>query len=196
MDIDKMIDFGSLNNLEPEKGRILISEPFLDDNYFKRSVVLLCEHNEEGTFGFVLNNYVDLKLPEIMADFPEVNTRIGIGGPVETNNLYYIHTMGEKLEGSLEIMEGLWMGGSYEIMKLLLESDQTDVSTFRFFVGYSGWEPEQLDEELKRNSWIVSNASVADIMNTSQEKLWAESLRAMGKRHSIVANFPEDPTLN
>lgn len=192
----ELIDFKKLNKLKPKKGRVLISEPFLDDDYFKRSVVLLCEHNEEGTFGFVLNNYMDFPLTEIMDDFPEFNSRISVGGPVNNDNLYYIHTLGEKIPGSIEVLPGIFMGGNFDEMKLLIEKGEIKENEIRFFVGYSGWTLGQLDNELKNSAWIVSIADAETLMDTSIENLWKKILGEMGENHQLFSNYPEDPNLN
>ena len=192
----ELINFKKLNKLKPKKGRVLISEPFLDDDYFKRSVVLICEHNEEGSFGFVLNNYMEFPLTEIMDDFPEFNSRISIGGPVNNDNLYYIHIVGEKIKGSLEILPGIYMGGSFDEMKSLIESNEIKENEIRFFVGYSGWALGQLEKELKESAWIVSIADKETLMDTSIENLWKKILGQMGENHQLFSNYPEDPNLN
>ena len=92
-------------------GSLLISEPFLADSCFKRSVVLLSEHDKHGTLGFILNKPTDLKLNEAVEDFPEFNVPLYFGGPVDTETLFYIHTLGNKLEGSREIAAGVFWGG-------------------------------------------------------------------------------------
>jgi putative transcriptional regulator len=192
----ELINFKKLNKLKPKKGRVLISEPFLDDDYFKRSVVLLCEHNEEGSFGFVLNNYMDFPLTEIMDDFPDFKSKISMGGPVNNDNLYYIHTLGEKITGSLEILPGIFMGGSFDEMKSLIELKEINENEIRFFVGYSGWTLGQLENELKESAWIVSIADAETLMDTSIENLWKKILGEMGENHQLFSNYPEDPNLN
>lgn len=192
----ELINFKKLNKLKPKKGRVLISEPFLDDDYFKRSVVLLCEHNEEGSFGFVLNNYMEYPLTEIMDDFPEFQTKISIGGPANNDNLYYIHTVGDKITGSIEVLPGNFMGGSFEEMKSGIETGLIKENEIRFFVGYSGWTLGQLEGELKESAWIVSIADAETLMDTSIENLWKKILGEMGENHQLFSNYPEDPNLN
>lgn len=192
----ELLDFKKLNKIKPSKGKVLISEPFLDDDYFKRSVVLLCEHNEEGSFGFVLNNFIDIQLTDLIEDLPAFATKISIGGPVSADNLYYIHTLGDAIPGSIEVVDGVYMGGSFDVLRLALESGTLKKDQLRFFVGYSGWSPGQLDEELERSSWFVGQASGAQIMDVDIEDLWKTILSSMGQNHSLIANYPEDPTLN
>ena len=191
-----MIDFNPKSRLKPEKGRILISEPFLNDPYFKRTVILLCEHNEEGSFGFVLNRYLDMSITRIMKEFPDLNTKVGVGGPVQNQNLFFLHTLGEKLEGSKEVYNGVYMGGNFDVLKLMIETGQIEEKDVRFFVGYSGWSADQLDQELKEKSWIVSPTSQNAIMNTTNDSLWGDSLKALGKKYAYLANFPENPRHN
>ena len=124
-----MLDLNVYNTLVPKKGRLLITEPFLESEYFHRAVILLCEHNEEGTFGFVLNNYVDIDLSEFEG-VPEFETKISLGGPVSVKNLYYIHTLGEKLPGSIQVKDNLYAGGDFDILKEMIAASK--LLTIRF----------------------------------------------------------------
>ncbi|MEM7162157.1 MAG: YqgE/AlgH family protein [Bacteroidota bacterium] len=191
-----MIEFNPQSRLSPEKGRILISEPFLSDPYFKRTVILLCEHNDEGSFGFVLNRYLDMGISRIMKEFPDIETKVGVGGPVQNQNLFFLHTLGDVLEGSTEVVNGVFMGGNFDILKLMIESGKIDESNVRFFVGYSGWSADQLDQELKEKSWIVAPSNKHSIMSTSNDSLWGDSLKSLGKKYAHLANFPENPRYN
>ena len=190
------MDFIPKNKLKPGKGRLLISEPFLDDPYFNRTVIQLCEHNEEGSFGFVLNKYVQLDIQEVLDDFPQFKGKIGLGGPVNNSNLYYIHTLGDAVEGSMHIVDDLYIGGNFETIRALLESGQLSESEIRFFVGYSGWTKNQLDEEINQNAWYVAESSNLALMQISSASMWKEVLKKMGKEFALLANFPIDPGLN
>lgn len=190
------IDFSPDSSVVPLKGQVLLSEPFLNDPYFKRTVILLCEHNEEGSFGFVLNNYIDVDLDQIMENMPSFGGKISIGGPVRNSNLYYIHTLGDQIEDSLEILPGVFMGGNFETLRKLLYAGKLEKNQVRFFVGYSGWSPEQLQGEIKANSWFVTNADKEVVMNTEIEDLWKVIMKKFGKKGEIISKMPEDPTLN
>ncbi len=189
-------------NLDPEstvtpaRGRLLISEPYLPDPYFRRTVVLLCEHNTEGSFGFVLNRYLDMDIGDLMENMPPIHTRVSIGGPVQSGNLYYLHAFGPRVEGSMEVLDGVHMGGDFEQLRSLLATDPRLSRHVRFFVGYSGWGEQQLEKELGQRSWIVGPATKRHVMNTQVKDLWGDSLRAMGRAFAPLANFPEDPGLN
>lgn len=175
---------------------MLISEPFLEDPYFKRTVILLCDHDEEGSFGFILNRYVDLTLPEVLDGMPNMGNRISIGGPVLNTNLYYIHTLGDIIEGSQEISPGLYMGGDFEQVQSLILTGVIRDDQIRFFVGYSGWSENQLDGELAEKAWYVCDASNLPLMDTHCEDIWSLALREMGGDFANLAHFPSDPTLN
>lgn len=188
--------FKHSNGLKPKKGRILLSEPFLEDDYFKRSVILLCDYNEEGAFGFVLNNYITIRLNELVEDVAEFDTTLSLGGPVNTNNLYYIHTLGDKLPGASELMEGIHIGGDFDLLKQFIAEGKVKPSQVKFFLGYSGWSANQLDEELEDNSWIVTDSDSNIIMQEENEKLWENTLKQMGGKFKIISDFPKDPNLN
>lgn len=194
-DVDKFIKVSS-NNLNPRKGRLLLSEPLMGDFYFGRSVVLLAEHNEEGSFGVVLNKPVSKAFNEVISDFPDYDGQLFIGGPVETNRLFFIHTVGELIEGSIEIGSGIYWGGDIEIVKELLFLKSITPDQIRFSVGYSGWSPDQLQNELKKNSWLVSKHLNKNILQMNPENMWKELLEPMGKQYKHWPKFPSNPGLN
>ncbi len=189
-------NIGPKNNIKPRKGKVLLSEPYLDDPYFRRTVILLCEHNEEGSFGFVMNNYLEIELQQIMEDLPYLDTRISIGGPVNNSNLYYIHTLGDAIEGSVEVIEGIYMGGDFDQLKDKLNKGDIKEGQIRFFVGYSGWSANQLDGELDSKSWFIANVKADWLMDTEETDLWKKVMSSMGKKGEIIANLPDDPSLN
>lgn len=183
------------NKLEPVSGRVLISEPFLDDAYFGRSVVLLCEHSADGTFGFVLNNYIEIDVRDLVPEIPQPASRLSIGGPVKTGNLYYLHTAGD-IEGSVKVIDNVHMGGDFDEIKFRLANNLLGLDQVRFFVGYSGWESGQLEEELERNSWLVAEMNADEIMKTRHKDLWSGLMKRQGNDYAPMANFPKDPALN
>ncbi|MBN3034694.1 MAG: YqgE/AlgH family protein [Bacteroidales bacterium] len=184
------------NNLKPSKGKVLISEPFLLDYYFKRSVVLLAEHNDEGTFGLIINKPVDIKFNDLLKDFPQFDAQIFLGGPVKTDSLFYIHSLGNMIEESIPIIEGLYWGGDIDLVKEMISLGRVSNEEIKFFAGYAGWVPKQLDGELERNSWLVSNLTVDAIMKSDPAKLWDLCLRNLGGEYTLWSNFPADPSMN
>lgn len=195
MELD--IDFFSIeNNKVARQGRVLISEPFLNDTYFRRSVVLLTEHSEEGSVGFVLNKPVDLSVSDVLTDFPEIDTEVSIGGPVNTNTIHYIHTLGEAVPNSVQVFNNLYWGGDFEVIKEMISTGQIKGSEIRFFLGYAGWSPKQLDNELSENAWLVSEMKAEHIMQGPDDNLWKEILEKSGDKYKTWVNFPENPGLN
>lgn len=195
MELD--IDFFSIdNNKVAKQGRVLISEPFLNDTYFRRSVVLLTEHTDEGSVGFVLNKPVDLAVNDVLNDFPEIDTEVSIGGPVNTNTIHYIHTLGERIPNSVKVLENLYWGGDFEVIKEMIVAGQIKGTEIRFFLGYAGWSPKQLENELSENAWLVSEMRPDHIMQGPGDNLWKEILERSGDKYKTWVNFPENPSLN
>ena len=182
--------------INPEKGKILISEPFLNDPNFKRTIILLTEHGDDGSVGFVMNKPTDYRIHEVIEDFPEFDSVVYYGGPVQLNTLQFIYRGENVIEGSIEISPGLYWGGSFDILKALITSNAVEASDFRFFLGYSGWIEGQIEDELKLNSWIVSDTTIENIFSDEPDKLWRETLKGMGKKFAILASFPENPSVN
>ena len=191
-----MIKITPENIINPARGKILLSEPFLDDPYFKRAAILLCEHNEEGSFGFVLNNYINMNLDQIMRDLPNMDTKVSIGGPVQNSNLYYVHTLGSAILDSREIANGIFLGGDFDLLKTKIHNGDISEDQIRFFVGYSGWSANQLEEEMEQKSWYVTDATPELVMNVESEDLWAEFLKEMGPEFEKMTKLPNDPNLN
>lgn len=188
-----MMDFSFENTRAPEKGRVLIADPFSKDAYFGRSVVYLCEHNEEGTFGFVLSNYIDLNLADIAKNFPNISSRVSIGGPVQTDSIFFLHLLGNRLPGSVEIADGIYMGGDYDLLMEQINDKTIDEKKVRFFLGYSGWTGGQLDEEISRNNWIVAPViNPLEIMDTSIDNIWQKLMKREGKKFDILSRAPLD----
>lgn len=181
----------------PKKGHLLIAEPStLGDVSFNRSVVLLAEHNDEGSIGFILNkplNYtINDLLPEIEASFKIYN-----GGPVEQDNLYFIHNIPEIIPNSVEISNGIYWGGDFETTKHLINTGEINKNNIRFFLGYSGWSVNQLEIEMQENAWIVSENSLKKkLLSKSSNQFWKEKIIEQGGEYVLFSNAPENPMLN
>uniref|UniRef100_UPI003216ADE8 YqgE/AlgH family protein n=1 Tax=uncultured Draconibacterium sp. TaxID=1573823 RepID=UPI003216ADE8 len=184
------------NNIAPQKGRILIAEPFLTGNYFNRSVVFLVAHSEKGAVGFILNKKVDFPIHDVFPDFPECDADVYLGGPVATDSVYYIHKLGDKLPGSIHVLDDLYWGGDFEVLKRDIKRGMISPSDIRFFLGYSGWDAGQLENELKEDSWLVTDVEPAAVMRDLSESSWVEFVKKAGARYSVWENFPENPLLN
>jgi len=191
-----LIDLKVHNKLSPKKGRVLITEPFVDDDYFGRTVILLCEHNEEGSFGFVLNKYIDVEIDEL-SDFEKLMTRVSKGGPVGNNHLYFLHTLGDEIENSIHVVNNIYSGGSFKEIVQKAKLGLLKQNSVRFFLGYSGWTANQLENELKQNAWLVSDVLSAEgIMDTANDSIWETYMGQQGGKYKAFAHFPINPHFN
>ncbi|RZJ80399.1 MAG: YqgE/AlgH family protein [Flavobacterium sp.] len=186
-----------LSKLPPSTGKLLVSEPFLNDPNFKRSVVLMAEHSEEGAIGFILNQPSNMLLKDLLPDLWEADFKVFIGGPVEMDTVHFIHRCPEKLNSGELIGDGIYWGGNFETLKILINNNAIDESEVKFFLGYSGWREEQLKEEIEENTWIVAEVYHPDIVfQSNEEELWREVIINLGPRYAHISNFPSDPSLN
>ncbi len=195
MKIDRLIQIKP-NNLKPAKGRLLLSEPFMGDYYFGRSVILLAEHNAEGSFGLILNKPVSKMLSEVAEDFQDLKVPLYLGGPVEPNRLFFIHTLGEQITDSIEVAKGLFWGGNMEDVLEMARLHKLTPENSRFFLGYSGWGAHQMEEELKKNSWVITTATAELILKTKSDQLWKKLIRKLGSDYRLWDKFPVNPGLN
>ncbi len=182
---------------KPKAGNLLISEPFLQDENFVRSVILLCEHNEEGSFGLVINKPSILRLGELVEELEFLDKEVYVGGPVEQNTLHFIYFGEKQLEGSLCLGGDLWWGGDFDSLLEKLKIGLIEPENIRFFLGYSGWGSGQLLDELSEDTWIVCQEKlILDNLDLTPEELWRYLLKNMGGEFKVIANYPLDPRLN
>lgn len=184
------------NNVAPQKGRVLIAEPFLPGSYFNRSVILLVGYSTKGAVGFIINKQVDFPIQEVFPDFPEFEAQVYLGGPVSTDSIYYIHKLGDKLPGSIHVLGNLYWGGDFKELKRQIKLGLIQPTEVRFFLGYSGWDAGQLDNELKENSWLVTDVDEEIVMRELKQASWVEFVKKAGNRYTVWENFPENPALN
>ena len=184
------------NKLKPAKGRLLVSEPFLPDPNFERTIVLLCEHNADGSFGFVLNKPSLVNIGDVVSDIEGFETPVFMGGPVQQDTLHYIHRIPD-LQDSIKITDEIFWGGDFERLTFLLNENQVSAGDVKFFLGYSGWSADQLDQELEADSWIVNDEVTESLVfETNTEIMWREALKNMGGRFTVYSNYPVDPSMN
>lgn len=186
-----------LSKVLPQKGTLLISEPFMADPNFQRTVVLITEDNVDGTVGYVLNHKSDFLLKDIVSDCWDAHMQVFIGGPVANDTLHFIHSVPDKITGGVDIGNGLFWGGNFDTLKAQINSYSIKEEEIKFFIGYSGWSKDQLDNELEVNAWIVSDKFNPDmIFDNSEVDLWKEAVLNMGVKYAHITNFPQDPSLN
>ncbi|WP_438988189.1 YqgE/AlgH family protein [Polaribacter sp.] len=182
--------------LNPKKGRLLVAEPsILSDDSFNRSIVLLTEHTENNSVGFILNKPLSYSINDLL---PEINCFFNIyqGGPVEQDNLYFIHRIPQLLADSIEVANGVFWGGNFKQLKQLLNEGLLQETDIRFFLGYAGWDKNQLNTELQENSWFVAKNDFENIFSKDEETLWKNKLLQKGGAYKLWANAPNNINLN
>jgi len=180
-----------------KKGSLLISEPsIIGDLSFNRSVILLADHTKKGSVGFIINKPLKYTINDLVPDIKS-SFKIYNGGPVEQDNLYFIHNVPELIPNSIEISNGIFWGGEYETTKNLINSGKINKNNIRFFLGYTGWEEDQLESEMEENSWIITRNSYENkIIGKSASHFWKKQIKELGGNYLIWSNSPENPSLN
>lgn len=180
-----------------QAGSLLLAEPFMPDENFRRTVVLICEHSPaNGTMGLIINKPINLRIEDVVDNFPEFKTRLYLGGPVGTDTMQFIHTVGDKIRGSIQLTENLFWGGDFDNLQLLISTKQIDNSQVRFFLGYAGWGYDQLMEEIAENSWIITDAKNKYIFGEKEDTIWQRIMNDLGGVYKKMAKYPENPQLN
>jgi putative transcriptional regulator len=180
----------------PGPGILLIADPFLKDPNFMRTVVFLCEHQDEGSFGFVLNRSYDYTLDELVNGLEDLKLPVFYGGPVQMDTIHFLHQYPEKIPGGYEIAEGVFWGGDFDIAIQMIRKGEVNLQRIRFYIGYSGWGTGQLNDELKEKSWLTVKGNRKIIFHKETEEIWKESLKLLGGDYEMMINFPIDPQLN
>jgi putative transcriptional regulator len=175
---------------------LLIADPFLKDPNFQRTVVFLCEHQDEGSFGFVLNRSYEYTLNELVSGLEDLAIPVFYGGPVQIDTIHFLHQYPDLIPGGYEITDGIFWGGDFEMAINLIRNKQIDPQRIRFYIGYSGWGSGQLNDEMKEKSWLTVQANRKIIFHKQTDEIWKDSLRLLGGEYEMMINFPIDPQLN
>ena len=181
--------------MEPEKGKLLISEPFIKDPAFGRSVILLVEKNEIGTVGFILNHKLKITVSDVL-DNIHLKNNLYQGGPVAHDSLHFLYRGHNPVKHSVKIMQGLYWGGDFKDLLQKISDGEISEDSIRFYVGYSGWEPGQLEFEMDEKTWIVAPADINTVFELSADKLWKQTMKSLGGDYALMANSPLDPQMN
>ncbi len=182
--------------VEPAQGILLIADPFLKDPNFLRTVVFLCEHKEEGSFGFVLNRQYQNTLDELIPELDGHKIPVFYGGPVQVDTIHFLHQYPEEIPGGQEVLKGVYWGGDFDAVINLVKQEDFDPAKIRFYIGYSGWSDGQLSDEMTEKTWLTVKASRKLIFHKNYEEIWKDSLKHLGGDYEIMVNFPIDPQLN
>ncbi len=179
----------------PGPGILLIADPFLKDPNFTRTVVFLCDHNEEGSFGFVLNKKFEQTMDDLLTNFDGYPVPVYYGGPVQTDTIHFLHQYPLTIGGK-EVIDGIYWGGDFEALTTMVKTGSIDFNKVRFFIGYSGWSDGQLNDEMKEKTWLTVESDCNLVFHTQPAEVWKDSLKHLGGEYAMMVNFPIDPQLN
>lgn len=187
------------NQPEPKTGDVIIAEPFLVDPYFSRSCILLTKHSDEiDTMGLVVNKKLDYHLTELIPDIEtDAEIPVFLGGPLSNDRLFFIHDVSFDIPGATRIAQDVSLGGDFDTVKAILESQPDSSQHFKFFVGYSGWVKGQLSDEITSHTWAVcKNIPLQLIMATNTESTWRDCVASLGSNYKNWLTCPDNPSLN
>ncbi len=173
----------------------LIADPFLKDLNFKRSVVFICEHNDDGSFGLIQNEPTHYFLHHLFDNIYIENIPVFKGGPVGLNTIHFLHQF-PTVPNCVKLSNDLYWGGDIETITRLINSNQIDLQKIKFFIGYSGWSPKQLAEEMSEKTWLISEVNTNIIFKSKPHEIWKDALKFLGGEFEQLINYPIDPQLN
>ncbi len=179
-----------------KNGMVLLAEPFMMDPNFTSAAILLCEHSEKGTTGFIFNRPLDIQVKELLPDFPDFKAPVFLGGPVQQDTLHFLHRYGDVITDAQEVIPGIYWGGDFGQLHDLVEQHLIQPDSVRFFVGYSGWGEDQLAFELEQRSWIVADMEPDYLFEKEPENLWSEIMYNKGDHFTVLANMDTRGILN
>lgn len=179
--------------ITPAPGILLIADPFLNDPNFKRAVIFLCEHQDEGSFGFVLNRTYDYTLDQLITGVEDLKIPVYYGGPVQMDTIHFLHQYPQEIPGGFKVVDDIYWGGNFETAISLIRSGEVNVTKIRFYIGYSGWNSGQLKDELNIKSWLTVEATRKLIFHNDIDKIWKDALRHLGGNYENMVNFPVNP---
>ena len=177
-------------------GTLLIADPFLKDPNFSRSVVLLCDHKDEGAFGFLINRKSEYIVGDLLTDLEDCNHPVFYGGPVQQDTIHFIHRCPGLITSGERITEDIYWGGEYDEMVALLKANKLSKQQIRIFLGYSGWNADQLEGEIESKSWLTTYGTSKLVFINDVKLTWAEALKQLGGKYEQLIHYPTDPQLN
>ena len=175
-----------------QAGGMLLAEPFAGEKAFKRAAILIADHSEEdGTVGFIINKSLKMSVSTVVKGLENFKADIYFGGPVQTDTLHYLHTKGDLIQDSIPIKDGIYWGGDFDQIRFCLNNELITENDIRFMVGYSGWNPKQLDEEIDAGYWWLVEHHPQYLLNTPLEDIWKIALEQEKDTLSVIAQMPE-----
>ena len=186
-------------NKQYGKGSLLIANPVLPDPNFSRTVILLCNHNDQGSFGLVINRSTQLKAPDLFSSIDilkSYNAKIYIGGPVSQSMVFYLYRSSRNVIDLDEICSGVYLGSNLETLESLYLDIENPEENIRFYLGYSGWSDGQLDGEMEQNSWLVQDANEQFVFLDSENLIWPKAVNSLGEKYQYLTKAPVNPQWN
>lgn len=180
----------------PSPGKYLISEPLMNDGIFGRSVILITEHGDTGSVGYVLNKPSGFIISQLLPLFKNFSSQVYIGGPVATNTIHFIYKSDIPISNSIQIDKNLFWGGDINELFEQMTLNKLSENDVRFFVGYSGWMKNQLQNELNNGYWIVSYFPIDHLFKEEISRLWKRSVLQLERKYHFWLNVPINPSLN
>ncbi len=181
--------------MESLSGRFLIASPAILDPNFRRTVVFITAHTDEGAVGLILNRRSDATVGEAvpqLASLTDLEEPVFVGGPVNPEGVAVLAEFHDPEEAGVVVIEDI----GFVALDDALEEGPPDLERTRVFAGVAGWGPKQLEDELERDDWIIEPAALDDIFTDDPEELWSTVLRRKGGEYELVARMPFDPSLN
>ncbi|MFQ5450631.1 MAG: YqgE/AlgH family protein [Nitrospinaceae bacterium] len=181
------------------KGSFLIANPVLPDPNFSRTVVLLCNHDEHGSFGLVINKAADLKPAEVFANIDILrayNSKVYVGGPVSQSQMFYICRSGDPIPEMDRICDGVHLGMDWNFLESVIPRIPNPERDLRFYLGYSGWAAGQLAGEMEQKSWLTCDARDEFVFEEKEDTIWAKVVQSLGKEYEYLIKAPVNPQWN
>ena len=179
-----------------ENGLVLLSEPFSQEGFFQRTSILICDAHSKGTLGFCMNKPLDMQVSELVKDFPYFESEVYCGGPVGNDTLYFLHNLGDLLDGAEKVCDGVYWGGNFKELKIFIENEMITPDRIKFFVGYTGWSKGQLEEEMKQGFWLTADMDPNYLFNSKPDYLWQKIKKNKGNPFHVIADIPETMSWN
>ena len=196
LDIFNLLD----HQPSPSRGAMIVAKPTVEDYCFKRSVALLVDHdNEEGSMGVIINKPTRFTLNEVLPDLEIASSvQLFLGGPVGTNQLFFIHSLGDKaIQGSVQVAPGVYFGGDFEMIKMILGSSHDINGKIKFMVGYCGWTAGQLNQEVNRHDWAVLKDRASQLtFSEHDDEIWSKAVALFGEQYRLWSSWPTDVSQN
>lgn len=193
-----MNQYNDLLHIEPTgltlgPGRLLISTPYFNDPFFNHSVVLLTDYEEEHTAGLIINRQLPHNVYDVVNEI-RVDDPIYFGGPVLTEAVFLLHSFESCPEAS-RLLPGVYVGYNPVLIAVIEQHAIANLKS-KFLLGYAGWSPGQLEDELRRNMWVVAPATQSLVFDTPADEIWHRAVQRLGKPYAHWLRIPKNISFN